>query len=100
MSGILTVLAEFETTPQTHDSFLQACQEDSERSVADEPGCQGFTVLTPQDQADTVILYEVYDDRPAFEVHLKTPHFEKFARTVKELGIRERSVRFLSRRSS
>ncbi|MCP1236549.1 antibiotic biosynthesis monooxygenase [Gluconobacter kondonii] len=99
MAGELTVIAEFETTPATYDKFLKVCAYDSERSVADESGCHSFTVLSPETEADTVILVEVYTDRAAFEEHLRTPHFEVFANAVKELDIKERSVRFLKKRT-
>ena len=29
-------------------------------------------------RADRIVLYEIYDDRAAFEAHLKTPHFHEF----------------------
>ena len=28
--------------------------------------------------ADRIVLYEIYDDRAAFEAHLKTTHFARF----------------------
>ena len=99
MAGELTVIAEFETTPATYDRFLKVCAYDSERSVADESGCHSFMVLSPETEADTIILVEVYTDRAAFEEHLRTPHFEVFANAVKELDIKERSVRFLKKRA-
>ena len=99
MVGQLTVIAEFETTSDTYDKFLEICTYDSERSVADEAGCHAFNVLTPQDEANTIVLVEIYEDRAAFETHLKTPHFSKFSETVKDLGIKERSVRFLTQRA-
>jgi len=99
MAGQLTILAEFETTAETHQKFLEICAYDSERSVADEPGCEVFDALTPQDQADTVILYEVYKDRAAFDAHLETPHYKKFAAAVESLGIRLREIRYLTRRA-
>jgi quinol monooxygenase YgiN len=30
-------------------------------------------------RADEVFLYELYDDRAAFDAHLATPHFKAFA---------------------
>ncbi|CAI9120210.1 putative quinol monooxygenase [Brytella acorum] len=95
----LTVIAEFATTSETFEPFLEMCRFDAERSVGDEDGCLEFVVLTPEDQPDTIVLYEVYTGRPAFEAHLKTPHFEKFAAALRDLKIEERSVRFFARRA-
>ncbi|MFK7944291.1 MAG: putative quinol monooxygenase [Paracoccaceae bacterium] len=43
-----------------------------------EPGCQRFDVW--QDPADParVCLYEVYNDRAAFDAHLVSAHFKAF----------------------
>jgi quinol monooxygenase YgiN len=46
--------------------------------VADEPGCRAFDVAVRQDAPEIVVFYEVYDDRAAFDVHLKTPHLARF----------------------
>jgi len=36
--------------------------------------------VIPDRDADRVVLYEIYDDAAAFEVHKKTPHFALFDR--------------------
>ena len=43
-----------------------------------EPGCRRFDVLEPLDDPDRILLYEIYDDRKAFDHHVKTPHFATF----------------------
>ena len=47
-------------------------------SIRDEPGCRRFDVLEPAGQADVIVLYEIYDDRAAFDAHVRSPHFGKF----------------------
>lgn len=47
-------------------------------SCSHEPGCQRFDVAIPQGSNDRVFLYEIYDDRAAFDAHTKTPHFKTF----------------------
>ncbi|MEM9060088.1 MAG: putative quinol monooxygenase [Pseudomonadota bacterium] len=43
-----------------------------------EPGCQRFDVwVDPADPART-FLYEIYDDRAAFDAHLASEHFKAF----------------------
>jgi len=63
------------------------------REARKEPGCKQFDVLVdPQDKTQ-VMLYEVYNDEQAFEVHQQTPHFKKYlAEAVPLLGSRERHV--------
>ena len=99
MVGQLTVIAEFETTSDTYDKFLEICTYDSERSVADEAGCHAFNVLTPQDEANTIVLVEIYEDRAAFETHLKTPHFGKFAESLRNHGTNDMIVLLLTQRA-
>jgi len=63
------------------------------REARKEPGCKQFDVLVdPQDKTQ-VMLYEVYDDESAFQVHQQTPHFKKYlAEAVPLLASRERHV--------
>jgi quinol monooxygenase YgiN len=63
------------------------------REARKEPGCKQFDVLVdPQDKTQ-VMLYEVYNDDQAFEVHQQTPHFKKYlAEAVPLLASRERHV--------
>jgi quinol monooxygenase YgiN len=91
------VIAEFEVQAAQRREFLELCQFDSDRSVSDEPGCQQFDVSTSEELLETVVLYEVYDDRAAFDLHLTTPHYDVFARGVERLQVTIARVRFFSR---
>ena len=57
------------------DRFLSAMMENARASLATEPGCRQFDVLTDPTLADQAFLYELYDDRAAFEAHMQTAHF-------------------------
>jgi quinol monooxygenase YgiN len=47
-------------------------------------------LVDPADRTK-VMLFEVYDDEKAFEVHQQTPHFKKYlAQSVPLLAARER----------
>ena len=93
------VIAEFEVSAAHKEEFLELCRYDSTRSVQDEPGCRQFDALTSEAAPESVVLYEVYDDKAAFDAHLATPHYAVFADGVERLGIKERQVRFLARRA-
>jgi autoinducer 2-degrading protein len=91
------VIAEF-TVPAVHRAeFLTLCQFDSERSVGDEPGCRRFDVSTAVDAPEHVVLYEVYDDRAAFDTHKTMPHFTVFSEGLKRLQVTTVQVRFFDR---
>ncbi|NKX44758.1 putative quinol monooxygenase [Roseicyclus persicicus] len=52
--------------------------ENAARSVADEPGCRRFDVCETEGAPGRFFLYELYDDRAAFDSHLATPHYAVF----------------------
>jgi quinol monooxygenase YgiN len=53
-----------------------------------------FTVLRGQDDADEILLYEVYLSEEAFRQHQQTEHFKTLVldRAVPLLSVRERSA--------
>jgi (4S)-4-hydroxy-5-phosphonooxypentane-2,3-dione isomerase len=79
------ILAEFRLKPGRRERFLEVVRADALVSVRDEPGCRRFDLLVPEDDPDTVWLYEVYDSKAAFDAHLETPHFKAFERDSKDL---------------
>ncbi len=92
-----TLIAELEVAPEHKAEFLEACRLDGLGSVTNEAGCRQFDTLTSDEAPGDVILYEVYDNRSAFDHHLTTPHYKVFAAAVERLGVQTRLVRFLSR---
>lgn len=59
--------------------FLPLMRENARQSLAAEPGCRVFEVARPAAGApDAVFLWEVYDDRAAFDAHLASDHFRAF----------------------
>lgn len=91
------VIAEFQVKPGKMPDFLAAARDDARHSVADEPGCRQFDVICPEGSEDTVVFYEVYDSRAAFNAHLQTPHLKRFQQAFPPLIVEERPVRFSRR---
>ena len=77
MSGYV-ITVDFRLHPGRRSAFRKLIDENARASVREEPGCRRFDVLEPKGEADRIFLYEIYDDRAAFEAHLKTPHFAVF----------------------
>ncbi|RXH58307.1 hypothetical protein GRAN_1617 [Granulicella sibirica] len=96
-STAFVVIAELQVPIEHREEFLKICQFDSEHSVADEPGCRQFDVLIQPESPETIVLYEVYDDRAAFDTHLTMPHFAPFAEGLERLNIPKPNVRFFTR---
>ena len=84
MDGFV-VLVRFEIEPGSRPEFEALVKRNAAASVRDEPGCRRFDVLTPRDGADQVVLYEIYDDRDAFEAHKRMPHYLAFKEASKSL---------------
>jgi len=91
------IIAEFTIKPGCIDAFLELARQDARGSVANEAGCRQFDALLPEAASDQVVLYEVYDDRAAFEVHLQSAHYFPFRDGVPALTIGDPKVRFCTR---
>ncbi|MEV8467261.1 putative quinol monooxygenase [Fluviibacterium sp. DFM31] len=65
--------------------FLPQMVANAQTSLNNEQGCQLFDVCTDPDLPDTVFLYELYDDRAAFDAHLHSAHFKAFDAAVAEM---------------
>ena len=93
----LVVWVRFELKPGARSRFVSLVGENARASVRDEPGCRRFDVLTPQSDADVVHLYEIYDDRAAFEAHKQTRHYLAFkdasGQLVRSLVLEELDLR-------
>ena len=89
-------IVDFEINLQQIDAFLPLMRENASASARDEPGCRQFDVCYDPDHPGHVFLYEVYDDRTAFDAHLSTLHFKSFDAATAGM-IRSKKVRALTR---
>ena len=81
------LVVEFRIKPGRRDDFLKLMREHAAGSLAHSDGCLQFDVLVPKEvQFDApthepdhnrVILYEVYRDEDAFQVHVKSERVAK-----------------------
>ena len=74
----LVVFVEFRARPGQAEAFAAMVEDNAARSVALEPGCRRFDVLRDPDDPDALLLYEIYEDRAAFDAHLASDHFRSF----------------------
>ena len=75
---MLAITVEFQIKPAHRDAFMSEMKANAVATVAREPGCRQFDVCVAGDDPNKVFLYELYDDKAAFDAHLKTPHFLAF----------------------
>ncbi|THH35139.1 antibiotic biosynthesis monooxygenase [Aliishimia ponticola] len=89
---MFAVVVKFQLKEGVMDQFLPAMKENAQLSLKDEPCCHRFDVCTDPARPNEVLLYELYTDRAAFDLHLGTPHFNSFDRETAAL-IADKDVR-------
>ncbi len=86
------VTVTFRIHPGQMDGFLPLMQANAATSRAQEPGCHQFDICR---DGDEIFLYEVYDDRAAFDAHLQSAHFKEFDAAVADM-IAEKNVKLFA----
>ncbi len=76
-NAMYLVTVTFQIATEKAQAFAARVQKQAEDSLT-EPGCQRFDVWRDPSDPARVFLYEIYDDRAAFEAHLASDHFIAF----------------------
>ncbi|HKG25408.1 MAG TPA: putative quinol monooxygenase [Thermomicrobiales bacterium] len=71
--------------PDQVEAFVEASLDDARHSVLDEPDCLRFDLVQDDEDPTKIWLYEVYQDRAAFDHHLTTTHLHRWRAAVKDL---------------
>ena len=79
---MFAVCVTFRVRPDAMDRFLPRMHQQARDSLTLEKGCLRFDVCVDSTAPGSVFLYEVYDDREAFELHSDSSHFKSFASDV------------------
>ncbi len=74
---MLLVAVTFDIVPERAEAFRDRVRRQATDSLA-EPGCRRFDVWCDTGDCCRVFLFEIYDDRPAFDAHLESRHFREF----------------------
>ena len=90
------VAAELTVEPSDHDRFLPHVLENARLTRTTERGCRQFDVNVDPEKRGAFFLYEVYDDRAAFDSHQASAHLKAFRAAAGSL-LRDRNVRFFER---
>jgi len=90
------VAADLNVEPSNHDLFLPHVLENARLTRTSDPGCRQFDVKVNPQQRGEFLLYEVYDDRAAFDAHQASAHLKAFRAAAGSL-LKSRNVRFFER---
>lgn len=66
----LAIIATLEIAAGKRSEYLEQLVTHRERCLSEEPGTLAFEILVPHDEADIIMLYEVYASEEAFEAHM------------------------------
>jgi len=67
------IVGTFALAPEQRDRFVALLMAHRARCLKDEPGTLSFEVLAPEEDATSVLSYEIYRDAAAFDVHRGGP---------------------------
>lgn len=87
------LIVHLEIRPEDRERFVDIARSHGEYSVANEEGCLSFQVMLPVDDADKVILVEVYDDDGALESHWNSEHMQAYLAKTKDMIVRRQRYR-------
>jgi quinol monooxygenase YgiN len=65
----LAIIATIKTVPDKRAEYVKHLGAHRARCLANEPGTLQFEMLLPHEDPDTVMLYEVYSSKEAFDAH-------------------------------
>jgi quinol monooxygenase YgiN len=72
------VTARFEVKSGHEKTFMVEMKNQARNSLLLEKGCHYFDVTVSTENAGIVLLYELYSDAAAFDIHLNSDHFLAF----------------------
>lgn len=79
------VLVDFRLKPGSRGAFRELIDANAHASVTTEPDCLRFDVVEPEGELDRIVLYEVYAHRAAFQIHIDSAHYVRFAAASADL---------------
>jgi (4S)-4-hydroxy-5-phosphonooxypentane-2,3-dione isomerase len=84
-----------DVVPGQVENYLAAIKEVGAAAIKTEPGCSEFNITVSQKDPNHLFIFEVYDNAAAFDAHLKSDHYKKYAAAAKDI-VAKREVHPLS----
>ena len=76
---------DIDVVPGELENYLVAIKEVGAAAIKTEPGCSEFDVTVSQKDPNHLFIFEVYENAAAFDAHLKSDHYKKYAATAKDV---------------
>ena len=78
-------IAEIEIYPEHLSQYKVILKEESAASVKLEPGVLAIFPMYQKSDSTQIRIIEIYNDKDAYQAHLKTPHFQKYKTTTTKM---------------
>jgi quinol monooxygenase YgiN len=75
---MLVRISEIEIFPQHLEAYQHILNEEAETSVRLEQGVLCIFPIAQKDDPTQIRILEIYASRDAYELHIKSPHFQKY----------------------
>ena len=80
---MFVITVDFEINSEFVNKFRNRVLQQAEDSLNNEEKCLIFDVCFDEKNTNKVFLYEIYQDKNAFDYHLKSDHYLSFDEDVK-----------------
>jgi autoinducer 2-degrading protein len=84
----LVIMGAVEVAPERRDQVLPLLMAHRARCLKDEPGTLRFEVVLPREDDSRILIYEVYQDDGAFEVHRNAPSRAQWLRDTTGMDVK------------
>ena len=81
-TGMIVRISEIEVDSSYLEEYRAILREEAEASVRLEPGVISIFPMYQKESPTQVRILEIYASREAYELHLETPHFQKYKTTT------------------
>ena len=83
--GKIAISVEFDVKPERWDDFLAIMRAHAAKTKETEEGCERFDVMVPKNGDKRVLLFELYRDEAAFDVHRNAPRLAEVQASYKDM---------------
>ena len=89
---MLIIAGSITTENDGRDAFLFAAAPMVAATLT-EPGCQEYVFSPDPDNADRILLFELWDDQESLEAHFASDHMAEFKRAVAGVAVAVREIK-------
>lgn len=91
---MITLAVRYQCQPGKSDEVISALRRMSALVKQHEPGCHAYQISRSHDDPDALLLYELYADQAALDLHGQTSHFREIVQgeVIPMLKSRERGL--------